>query len=711
MKMLEQFLGSTIRHALVFASAEDYSEFYNGYPSDEQANVREWHDSMMQIEEAKNAHRGSKMVAAKHPGRAGWSAKNLEAIHKMWVEADRDWRVLVDKKRFPDAREPELPAEMQSFIRAMFSSNQRKNRPAWRKIIRKWEAWLTTGDPRHRLPGYDVCPPPGANGRHPRSLGYANCNRYAPPRAESVIARIGVHAGMAILPKIPGTREGVRFMEYVSGDDVWLKRKCFVPGFGPLRVLQFGMMDYGASYYLDRFIQRPAVPRLDGTEQRLKRRDFLWCVAMMLERYGFPVDYVMHIILERGTATMSAAEARYLFEASHGQIVVCYSTMEGELVHAWEESKSGNSNAKGWHESFHNLFANEEADLPGQVGKDRDHAPAALLGRERHAMALNNAAMILTPDQRARLMLPFPDPSECYGQSLERVGWINHRKEHGCQGFSTVFDWRPHGMDILPLPEAALPKWLEANPHATAENLEKYVQLIPRPETPHERMLKLSHGARFMQLPQGVWRRFYEDLHISEKVDDDGRIGFTCKETKRKLWFEPADARQDGLKPGTEVTGFYRPDGSAIHLFSGGADMANQRYLLTWQAVTPSRRGDTEGKQRDFARKRAALNVALANVREATTEEVARAQAAYRNNDAVLVENGLIPATEETLAVVQDGCTPLAAQLAAVDGVRTAETQRKQKKQRTAADLTSLADAALSRVGDQPKPQLDPENV
>lgn len=646
----------TRRHRLSFDSVEDRDEFHNGYPPEEQESVRTLHDLMMQIDAAPNRHRGSKMVAC-----ARWSAKRLEARHQEWCESGRDWRVLVNKAKYPDAREPRLPQDFRDYVRSKFSSNQRKNAPAWRQIVRQWEHWLTSGDPQFALPGYTECPKPAPRQRHPAGWSERNLNRFAPPKAELLIARIGVAAALEFLPHIPGTREGVRFLEYVSGDDVWLKRKCVVPGFGSVRVVQFGLMDYGASYYLDRFVQRPVLPRNDGTTEQLKRRDFLWCVALMLEHYGYPLDYVMHIICERGTATMSKAEARFLYEISNGQIIVGWSTMEGEFVAAWDERKSGNSNAKPWHESFHNLYANEEADLPGQVGKDRDHSPAELQGRERFAVALNDVAAILTPEQRARLPMPFPTAKECYAQSLERVSWINNRKEHDCEGFDQVLDWRPRGLGILPVSEAELPKWLAANPHVHAGNIDDMVEWHPRPETPRERMHRLSQGVRFQRLPDSVYQRFYLDLHVQEPVAADLSLSFVCKHSGRKLRFEPATP-EDAITPGTKVTGFYRPDGTAIHLFGG-----NDRYLLTWPAVKANRRADAEAKQHDFARKRQFVEHAINNVRADRRKEIDQANEEQRQIVRVMAEAQMIadedaeaPEGEHALAVVQTGCSGVA---------------------------------------------------
>lgn len=625
---------ATARHALPFHDAADRAAFF-GYPADEQERIRALHDAMLRIAAAKTVRAGCR--AAARP-RAGWSVARLNTLYVQWRANGRHWSALLDTRRFPEDREPELPEAMQAHIRAEFSANQRKNKPAWRKIIRQWERWLHTGDARHALPGYAACPPPSRRcPRHPEGLSYKNACRYAPPPAELTLARIGVAAATALLPWIHGTRDGARFLEYVSGDDVWLNRKCMMPGFGPCRIIQFGLMDYAASYYLPTFIQRPITPRADGTDEQLKRRDFLWTLALMLERYGYPLDWQMHLIVERGTATLTAAEARWLWEVSEGQIVVGWSTMEGELVHAWEERKTGNSNAKPWHESFHNLLQNEEGDIAGQVGKDRDHQPASLMGRERHALGLDNAAAQLTPQLRAEIRMPFPSAQHAYAQTLDRVTLCNARQQHDCEGFETVMDWRPRGLRIPPRPEGELPEWLAANPRSTVDD----VEFFPRPESPVERMQRLSAQGRFQMLPASVWRRFYEDCHEVKRIDERGGFEFsrTVAGQKKLYRFEPATT-DDILPVGQEVCGFYRPmDHSAIHLFSGDG-----RYLLTWPRVVAHRRDDAAGKQLDFARKRSFLNHALGNVRQATEAEVAQARADDAHNGQRFAEAGLIPA-------------------------------------------------------------------
>lgn len=661
--------------ALNFSSAMDRGEFYT-FPVAEQASIRARHAAMLRIAAAKNANQGV-LAEVATAGALGLAKQTLRAMYDRW-KTERDWRELVNKAKFPAAREKELPAAfVTGVIHVHFCENQRANKPGWRKIIRRWRDWYRTGDPRFALIGYDECPPPGPRGRHPTGWGYENMNRHRPHRAVLLMARIGSHAARAVLPFIPGTREGCRWLEYVSGDDVKLDRKVYVPGFGPCEVLQFGFVDYGASYYLEEFVQRPAIPRPDGTREKLARRDFLWSVAMMLEVRGYPLDWPMHLLCERGTATMTKAEARFLYELSEGQILVGYSGMEGEFVHAWDERKTGNSRAKGCHESIHNLLHNECADFAGQTGKDRDHAPALAMARERHTLLLDNAAVQLPPEERARLITPYSNAEECLLQTKERIGFINTRNLHDCENFGTVLEWRPRGFAALPRPAHELAAWLEKNPRAAEEDVEWF----PRMETPAERARKIAQGGRFQRIPSGALARFYEDLCELRRVRDDYSFEFT--RDKRTYRFAPPTP-EEALEPGTEVLGFFRPDAECIHLFA----KSTERYLLTWPAEKRLRRDDATGKQLAFRRKALFFSSALAAVRDATTGQVEAAQAAARQNAEVIYDNAAILAPE--------GCT------------RTAEAVQEitVARQQSASQVRAAA-ARDDRAAEQAKREAD----
>ncbi len=555
----------------------------------------------------------------------------------MWRKSGcRDWTVFLDRRHFSDLWEKgemqaELPAEFVTWCAGKLLGNQRKSKPAWRAVLARWQRWRA-GAEESAMPGYTICPEPGPNGKHPAGWSYANLKkRCANSKAEVAIARVGTVAARQYLPYVPGTREGARWLEWIFFDDVWLDREVIVPGrLRPVRVLQLGGLDLASGVYL-KFGQRPdGEIGDDGVRERLKRRDFLFLVASLLDQYGFPADYDMHLICERGTATMSAAEARVLYDVSEGRIQVCYTSMEGTAVLAWEEGKTGNSRGKAMLESWHNLFHNEQAHLPAQVGMDRDRCPAALIGIEREAMSLQKAGVMMPEALRARLGMPIPSLAEAYRQTLEIVDRINQRTDHACEGFGDVMLWR--------LPGTV--EWREERELARVDpEMVRRLEWRTRKESPAERMARLSHGVPIRRLPRNIWPRFYEDSHELCRVTR-GWIEVTAN--GRKLLFGPELDGAEGTKgtavpDGTEVVAYFEPnDPKVAHITTGRG--AYSRYIGSWPRIDRVRRGDAAALAEGIRRKQVALNQAVASVRNKRAEELLREQERMAANEVVMDE-------------------------------------------------------------------------
>lgn len=560
-------------------------------------------------------------------GIPGLSLKSLYRLHQQWMETNGDWTILLDKREWADLwdredRQAALPAEFLRYAGGLMLENQRKSRPAWRTLLRQWESWLA-GDPGKAIPGYDVCPPPGPGRsfpRHPLGWSYANLMRRAqPPKAERVIARIGTVAAKSLLPCVPGTRVGARWLEYIFWDDVWLDRKVIVPGksMSPVRVLQLGGLDYATGLYL-KFGQRPFLPDEEGKRDGLKRRDFLALVAAFLDEFGFPADYAMHLICERGTATMSQAEARVLYDVSGGRIKVCYTSMQGQMVLAWEESKSGNSTGKGPLESWHNLFHNEAAAIPGQMGKDRASAPALMAAQERETTSLVKIGAMLPADIRARLVAPHPTMDQCYAQTLDLVARINARHDHALEGFDAIPVWRFPG-------EAA---WhteddlVRVNP-AVLDSLE----WTTRAESPMERRARLAAGVRMVRLPSNIWPRFYEDSHALARVN---RAQIEVKLDGRTILFGPADP-SSAIPDGTEVLAYFAPNNPSKAYIT-----INGRFAGCWSRLARVARGDQAALADSMRRKHSFLNEAASNVRTSMAEHILANDARMAANQQII---------------------------------------------------------------------------
>jgi hypothetical protein len=86
------------------------------------------------------------------------------------------------------------------------------------------------------------------------------------------------------------------------------------------------------------------------------------------------------------------------------------------------------------------------AMLPGQVGKDRDHCPEELYGRERENERLLKAAELLGPSKRQLLRYPGLLWSQFQLLAMEIYRRINARTEHDLEGWEksghVANEWR-----------------------------------------------------------------------------------------------------------------------------------------------------------------------------------------------------------------------------------------------------------------------------
>jgi len=686
------------RKPLTFTDDADRAEFFHYFSANPEAaeEVRDLHDAMLRISAAPNRHAGARAVAQK--GRDGWSWQYLQRLHAEWESAGRDWRWLLDKRKFPEARKPKLHPLTEDWVRKELLKPQRTLMRGIQAIHAQWRSWWRTGDPKFAIPGMTdadgnpQCPPPDA-GYLPRCLQEHNLRRVKIDPVVVEMVRHGTQAGRALLPGIPGTREGARWMEHVSVDDVWLDVRTHVPGCGPCRVLQFGAWEFSASYYDERtFIQRARTPRNDGTWEQLTSRDFLWFIGMFFEKHGWPLDWQMHLLCENGTATLTAAQARMLETITEGQVVVHFNRMEGESMQGWRERMRGNSKAKAGHEGCHSILKNEMSHLIGQSGKDRDHAPALDYGREQEAKRLDDLIVQLPPHEQQRIITGYLRENEVWRETFDALKRIHRNPNHTCEGFERVTEWRPRGFTRAePAPWHELKAFLAAMPHVTEDNLAEYVEFFDRPETREERKARLSAQGRFLVPPSGAMSIFYEDCMVIDRIGKDGAFEFNKGGKKFRFLGEPGD-----LKPGEQVCGFYRPDGEVIHLFSG-ADGKNRRYLLTWASEGKLRRdADAGTRSAFFARKEAHFNHRYELATKATEEQREAVRAAHANNVQVAEENGLLAPN------ARRGTTPA---LEAVEAVQAARTEVERAVQETRkVDLVkeTLKDAATR------KPKADP---
>jgi len=606
---------------------EDLSEFYT-LPEGVRDDVQLTLAILQRIAAADRLQAAIRAEAKGLHGRRGFSEASLNRKRRLFRESDGDWHVLVDgarlKARHGMKRAKGLSREFVEYWRSLCDENGRKFRPAYRKLLRKWQAGEV-------VPGYgtwvdwfmEICPdvptpmlcPPDL----PRGWGRRNLMRYVPDRTETMITRRGITAARNTLPTLIGTRKGLRFLEVVVLDDWRSDFRVNAGGSSPCMVNGVVALDVASAMSL-RFGLRPALARDDDTLAGIKRRDVKNLVAGILMMHGYPLDYVCTIIVERGTATISEADAAAIEEVTGGQVRVRYTSMFSAELFGFDERPMGNYLGKAWLESYFNLVHNEAADIPGQMGARYEVQPGNLHGQIREAEGLVKAGEALPPELRREVRYPFRTLEEARGDLEQVFRRLNHRRDHELEGFEEVLEWR----------EERLKQWrpgheLVGVPEAVLSNVETRTRL----ETPYERAARLKNGVRFERLHKSALPRLLEE-HRRMRVEKIGEV--SCKiDGKKHVW---RDLDSPWLQNGAEYLAYYdRQDLRWLHLTDGDG-----AYCTSVPHVKAVRRDDAEAVSAAIKEKRALLNRKVAAVAKRNADRLSNRLADIDRNIELLEE-------------------------------------------------------------------------
>ena len=350
------------------------------------------------------------------------------------------WRSLVDK-RFASclwscSEKIGIPKAFMAHWQALCLTNQRKNKPAYRKLLSQLQDWRDQrGDP---IPGYQT-PPPNARGYdHPRGWSYENLMRFSPSEIECAAIRTGRSAAQALTSGVHTTRVGMYPFQEIQFDDMWHDFEVNVYGHGQRatrRLLEFGAIDVYSTYIFDPGI-KPRIKDIDtGKMKHLNEKDFRFYVANFLCNIGYhPNGTVLN--MEHGTATLRHTIVQSINLLTGGKVTIKKSGISGTgaFLGAYSERAKGNFKAKALKEGIGNLIHNETAFLPGQIGKNRDSMPASTHGRQQENQLLL-AIAAQYPDIAQDLQYGFLT----YDQAIHAIGGIyqkiNNRTDHKNEGW------------------------------------------------------------------------------------------------------------------------------------------------------------------------------------------------------------------------------------------------------------------------------------
>jgi hypothetical protein len=648
-----------IPSALFEIPVDDSAEFMT-LPGEVRRSVQRWLSACEYIASAPRVRPACRYVA-NHllAGLKGASPSRVATRFYDYMRA-RDWRVLVDwAKAGPTARGDNnyLPADFVQFWKQLCEQNQRCDKAAHRElkhIYRTHFASARSGEsPKEykSIPGYTTWPEADEMTGLPKGWSYSNLTRYSPDPFEKKVARIGKAAAAPFKKQVFTSRVGLRFGQYIMFDDQEYDIKVnFLSRAGSatrkaMRPLGFNALELlTASCFAQSFKPTTlAEPDEQGAGHdrkiKLKEKDFLWFVVHVLTTFGYRADSIgTRLILERGTAAIRNQQIISRLETlTAGRVTIDTSGVDTAPAFAglFESAAKGNFKFKAALESFFNLVRNEFAMLPGQVGKDRDHSPAELTGRDRYNEQILKLAAALPPERAQLLKFPFLEWTQFTGLALDIYRLIDTRTDHQLEGWQQLGfvsnEWRlPQiaggGRDAAP-PASASSSWLPMSDFlampAEAQlalralidrdpRLTRSRQLSPREAFEHSRAADLAAGA-IARLPE------YMILDLLEDVLDATEL---AERTVRGRYIEFDDQTLD-------------PDGLRFDatLADGHRLRHGSKYLTLVNPFNPghlhlfnARRAYIGAIPRDYAPCRADLDAVRRKMGEARADESARLQ-------------------------------------------------------------------------------------
>ena len=402
------------------------------FPNISAKNQRKLQDLLLLMAEIKAL--GGTVKAIRYVAKK--SGKSERTLYRHWIAWKKEERfeLLLDKRSFNQNREfrPQvgvLPPEFVEFWRMLVEQNQRKAKPARRKLLRMLEDWRN--GKIKGIQGYDSPPPNKTGSDAPHGWSYRNLVRLQPTETQLLAARRGRAAARAKTPLVRTTRLNMEpGLEY-QFDDMWLDVMALGPNRKPCRLLTFGAVDY----YSDFSFQRGVKPRMeaeDGKHKMLNKHDFLFYLACVLSTHGYHPQGTK-LVVEHGTAAIPQEVEALLNSVSRGKLQVSRSGLGGApaLPGRGREKGGGNPRFKALIESMGNLIHNELADLPGQTGRNRDEKPQSIHGDLQES----NQLARIEQQRGIRLRHPFKTYQEVIAILCKVTELLNDRTDHQLEGF------------------------------------------------------------------------------------------------------------------------------------------------------------------------------------------------------------------------------------------------------------------------------------
>jgi hypothetical protein len=455
----------TTRPTLLFAIPPgDNSKFFATHiPWEGQKEIRALLHTLQIIHKSDNLQKACERLSATLQRKGKKRGLSAERLRKHYINYRKtgDWRVLWNKAKYPEQKAG-LPEKFIKFWKKLCEDHQRVCAQAHRELVKIWETHFDSNGTRHdAIPGYDTWPEKATFTDLPEGWTYENLMRHAPDQFERTAARIGRSAAAAFRLPVLTHRVGLRVGEYFQFDDHEYNVKVNFPGqWKAMRPRGFTAADVLSGCFFRQSFKPTLWDEVEEKKRVLSERDMMWFVIDVLTEVGFRNDERgTKLVVEHGTAAIREAFEQRIYDVTGGKVTVQRSGKFGRPAHKgqFEGRSHGNFRFKALIESGFNIIDNYLCGLPGQVGKDRLHAPEQLHGIDGYNNKLLKAATGMTPERAAQLKFPVLLWHEFTDRALDAYAAINRTHDHDLKDWDKLRfyakEWR------LPLEGGGFSEW------------------------------------------------------------------------------------------------------------------------------------------------------------------------------------------------------------------------------------------------------------
>jgi len=471
-------IATTFNPRAIIPSAE--MPKFAGLPEEAKRDFCMWSKIIQEIDAAKSKRAMFTEIARRYQGVRSMTSSNIKTKYYNW--RNDGWTALLDFARLKSHQAAKFErgqtrtaaaTKSPAFIywwKSLQESYQRSSAAAYDELVRIYRSndGQIPGLGNWRNEYISQC---GSNPpkhcplwlRLPEGYSKRNLQRIKPDSVELALMRQGLSAARNMLPKLHTTRKGAEVGQRYVFDDMQHNLLVRAPGNKEvMRPLEFACQDAFSAMRFAWLIQPMRRNEETGRREMLRETEMRWLVAHVLCTVGYNPDGCV-LQVEHGTAAIRPDLELFLGTVTGGEGQIINGRVEWRVqpvirvkrgaIHnkpghagAFAPKGKGNSRSKGNLESQHSLVQNVLANLPAQMGKDRDHSPEQLHGLKVYESKLLAAAAELPPERAALLQSATLDITKFRAVVREAYNNINARTDHNLEGWEeaelTVEEYR-----------------------------------------------------------------------------------------------------------------------------------------------------------------------------------------------------------------------------------------------------------------------------